>query len=93
MQCLQRNALSGLNNLRVLSLHGNQISMMPEGSFEDLKSLTHMYVYFILEEIKILLKELITIFKKASKIDFVLLKMYFFLINIYFKLKKKRFLI
>jgi len=42
LQCLQRHALSGLNNLRVLSLHGNRISMLPEGSFEDLKSLTHM---------------------------------------------------
>lgn len=42
LQCLQRQALSGMHNLRVLSLHGNRISMLPEGSFEDLKSLTHM---------------------------------------------------
>jgi slit protein 2 len=44
LQCVQRHALTGLKNLRVLSLHGNQISMIPEGSFNDLQSITHMYV-------------------------------------------------
>lgn len=42
LQCVQRHALTGLKNLRVLSLHGNQISMIPEGTFNDLTAITHM---------------------------------------------------
>ena len=42
LQCVQRHALTGLRNLRVLSLHGNQISMIPEGIFNDLTAITHM---------------------------------------------------
>lgn len=46
LQCVQRHAFTGLKNLRVLSLHENQISMIPEGSFNDLQSITHMYVLY-----------------------------------------------
>lgn len=42
LQCVQRHGLTGLRNLRVLSLHGNQISMIPDGSFDDLQAITHI---------------------------------------------------
>ena len=32
----------GLKNLRILSLHGNDISQIPESSFEDRSSITHL---------------------------------------------------
>lgn len=42
LQCVQQYALAGLKNLKVLSLHGNHISMIPDGSFADLQAITHM---------------------------------------------------
>ena len=33
---------SGLKNLRILSLHGNDISQIPESAFEDRSSITHL---------------------------------------------------
>ena len=32
----------GLKNLRILSLHGNDISQIPESAFEDRSSITHL---------------------------------------------------
>ena len=34
--------ISGLKNLRILSLHGNDISQIPESAFEDRSSITHL---------------------------------------------------
>ena len=34
----------GLKNLRILSLHGNDISMVPEGAFDDKSSITHLAI-------------------------------------------------
>ena len=42
LQCVQSRAFSGLKNLRILSLHGNDISMIPEDAFEDRSSITHL---------------------------------------------------
>lgn len=38
----QRDALKGLTQLRVLSLHGNNISMLADGVFRDLESISHV---------------------------------------------------
>ena len=32
----------GLKNLRILSLHGNDISVIPEGAFTDTTAITHL---------------------------------------------------
>ena len=32
----------GLKNLRILSLHGNDISQIPESAFKDRSSITHL---------------------------------------------------
>lgn len=42
--CLERDALFGLSSLRVLSLHGNDVSFIPDGTFTHLRAITHMYV-------------------------------------------------
>ncbi|KAG1665085.1 Protein slit [Nymphon striatum] len=42
LQCLRVDSFKGLTALRILSLHGNDISMIPEGCFNDLKSITHI---------------------------------------------------
>ena len=33
---------SGLANLRILSLHGNDISVIPEAAFTDTTAITHL---------------------------------------------------
>ena len=38
LNCLK----TGLKNLRILSLHGNDISQIPESAFEDRSSITHL---------------------------------------------------
>ncbi|KAF2358677.1 Leucine-rich repeat, partial [Trinorchestia longiramus] len=40
--CVERDALFGLSSLRILSLHGNDVSFIPEGTFRDLSSDTHV---------------------------------------------------
>ena len=35
-------AFGGLDNLRILSLHGNDISVIPEGAFTDSTAITHL---------------------------------------------------
>ena len=42
LQCVQDKAFGGLENLRILSLHGNNISFIPEGAFTDTSSITHL---------------------------------------------------
>lgn len=42
IRCIQSKSFAGLKNLRVLSLHGNQLSTIPAGTFTELLSLTHM---------------------------------------------------
>lgn len=42
LQCVQDNAFWGLDNLRILSLHGNEISMIPETAFDHRSSVTHL---------------------------------------------------
>ncbi|XP_037089746.1 protein slit-like [Pollicipes pollicipes] len=42
LQCLESGALRGLNSLRILSLHGNQLSRIPDGSFSPLTAITHI---------------------------------------------------
>lgn len=44
LQCIQEAAFAGLKNLRILSLHGNEISMLPEGAFDDKSSITHLAI-------------------------------------------------
>lgn len=39
---MERDALLGLKALRILSLHGNDVSFIPEGTFRDLETITHM---------------------------------------------------
>ena len=39
-----RTLFPGLKNLRILSLHGNDISMVPEGAFDDKSSITHLAI-------------------------------------------------
>ena len=34
--------LKGLANLRILSLHGNDISVIPEAAFTDTNAITHL---------------------------------------------------
>uniref|UniRef100_A0A7N6BTP4 Slit homolog 2 (Drosophila) n=1 Tax=Anabas testudineus TaxID=64144 RepID=A0A7N6BTP4_ANATE len=41
LRCIPVRAFDGLKSLR-LSLHGNDISMIPEGAFKDLSSLSHL---------------------------------------------------
>ena len=45
LQCVQENSFHGLRNLRILSLHGNQISMIPELAFDTRASVTHLWVW------------------------------------------------
>uniref|UniRef100_A0A7M4EA53 Slit guidance ligand 3 n=1 Tax=Crocodylus porosus TaxID=8502 RepID=A0A7M4EA53_CROPO len=42
LRCIPVHAFNGLKSLRVLTLHGNDISSVPEGSFNDLVSLSHL---------------------------------------------------
>uniref|UniRef100_A0A803VV60 Slit guidance ligand 3 n=1 Tax=Ficedula albicollis TaxID=59894 RepID=A0A803VV60_FICAL len=42
LRCIPVHAFNGLRSLRVLTLHGNDISSVPEGSFNDLVSLSHL---------------------------------------------------
>lgn len=39
---MQRSALSGLAALRILSLHGNDVSQLPDGVFAELRHITHI---------------------------------------------------
>ncbi|CAI2358260.1 unnamed protein product [Caenorhabditis sp. 36 PRJEB53466] len=43
-QCIQPSAFDGLGALRILSLHGNDISFLPETAFSRLTSITHIAV-------------------------------------------------
>uniref|UniRef100_A0A8D0L6P3 Slit guidance ligand 3 n=1 Tax=Sphenodon punctatus TaxID=8508 RepID=A0A8D0L6P3_SPHPU len=42
LRCIPVHAFGGLKSLRVLTLHGNDISSVPDGSFNDLVSLSHL---------------------------------------------------
>ncbi len=42
LQCVQEDAFHGLDSLRILSLHGNEISRIPEGAFDARASVTHL---------------------------------------------------
>uniref|UniRef100_A0A667WW86 Slit homolog 2 (Drosophila) n=1 Tax=Myripristis murdjan TaxID=586833 RepID=A0A667WW86_9TELE len=42
LRCIPVRAFDGLKSLRLLSLHGNDISVIPEGAFKDLSSLSHL---------------------------------------------------
>lgn len=42
-QCIQPRAFAGLQSLRILSLHGNDISLLPETAFASLSNITHMW--------------------------------------------------
>ncbi|KAG8325801.1 Slit 2 protein [Homalodisca vitripennis] len=42
LQCIERDALAGLKMLKILSLHGNDISMVPDGAFSDLHAISHL---------------------------------------------------
>uniref|UniRef100_A0AAZ3Q4Q5 Slit homolog 2 (Drosophila) n=1 Tax=Oncorhynchus tshawytscha TaxID=74940 RepID=A0AAZ3Q4Q5_ONCTS len=42
LRCVPVRAFDGLKSLRLLSLHGNDISVIPEGAFKDLASLSHL---------------------------------------------------
>ncbi|KAI1731910.1 leucine rich repeat domain-containing protein [Ditylenchus destructor] len=42
LRCLEETSLQGLFSLRILSLHGNQLSQLPESAFTDLVNLTHI---------------------------------------------------
>ena len=42
IECVQEDAFAGLSNLRILSLHGNQISMIPDTAFDKRSSITHL---------------------------------------------------
>nr|KAF6425750.1 slit guidance ligand 1 [Molossus molossus] len=42
LQCIPPLAFQGLRSLRLLSLHGNDISTLPEGIFADVTSLSHL---------------------------------------------------
>uniref|UniRef100_H2LMF8 Slit homolog 2 (Drosophila) n=1 Tax=Oryzias latipes TaxID=8090 RepID=H2LMF8_ORYLA len=42
LRCIPVRAFDGLKSLRLLSLHGNDISLIPEGAFKDLSSLSHL---------------------------------------------------
>ena len=44
LQCVQERAFAGLKNLRILSLHGNDISTIPEFAFDDKDSITHLAI-------------------------------------------------
>ena len=41
---LKNSLFSGLKNLRILSLHGNDISTIPEFAFDDKDSITHLAI-------------------------------------------------
>lgn len=42
IECIHIDSFFGLTKLRLLSLYANQLSVIPDGSFNDLKSLSHM---------------------------------------------------
>ena len=44
LQCIQEKSFAGLKNLRILSLHGNDISTIPEFAFDDKDSITHLAI-------------------------------------------------
>lgn len=44
LQCIPPLAFEGLRSLRLLSLHGNDISTLPEGIFADVTSLSHLAI-------------------------------------------------
>ena len=44
LQCIQERSFAGLKNLRILSLHGNDISTIPEFAFDDKDSITHLAI-------------------------------------------------
>ena len=46
LQCIRPQAFNGLHQLRILSVHGNDISHVPQTAFRDLTSITHMFVAF-----------------------------------------------
>ncbi|XP_023241480.1 slit homolog 2 protein-like [Centruroides sculpturatus] len=42
LQCIQEDSFRGLKSLRILSLHGNDISFIPDTAFQDLVAITHI---------------------------------------------------
>uniref|UniRef100_A0A6I8RF58 Slit homolog 1 protein n=1 Tax=Xenopus tropicalis TaxID=8364 RepID=A0A6I8RF58_XENTR len=44
LQCIPPLAFEGLRSLRLLSVHGNDISSLPEGIFSDVTSLSHLAI-------------------------------------------------
>jgi len=42
LPCVPDQAFGGLKNLRILSLHGNDISVIPETAFTDTTAITHL---------------------------------------------------
>uniref|UniRef100_A0A8B9JDG9 Slit homolog 1a (Drosophila) n=1 Tax=Astyanax mexicanus TaxID=7994 RepID=A0A8B9JDG9_ASTMX len=44
LRCIPSLAFSGLRSLRLLSLHGNDISELPDGIFSDVMSLSHLAI-------------------------------------------------
>ncbi|KAH0616282.1 hypothetical protein JD844_027288 [Phrynosoma platyrhinos] len=42
LRCIPARTFDGLKSLRLLSLHGNDISVVPEGAFNDLSALSHL---------------------------------------------------
>uniref|UniRef100_A0A8C3IXF8 Slit homolog 2 protein n=1 Tax=Chrysemys picta bellii TaxID=8478 RepID=A0A8C3IXF8_CHRPI len=44
LRCIPARTFDGLKSLRLLSLHGNDISVVPEGAFNDLSALSHLAI-------------------------------------------------
>jgi len=44
LRCIPPRTFDGLKSLRLLSLHGNDISVVPEGAFNDLSALSHLAI-------------------------------------------------
>uniref|UniRef100_A0A8C2R768 Slit guidance ligand 2 n=1 Tax=Capra hircus TaxID=9925 RepID=A0A8C2R768_CAPHI len=44
LRCIPPRTFDGLKSLRLLSLHGNDISVVPEGAFNDLAALSHLAI-------------------------------------------------
>ncbi|KAL7976379.1 hypothetical protein Chor_015443 [Crotalus horridus] len=44
LRCIPTRTFDGLRSLRLLSLHGNDISVVPGGAFNDLSALSHLQI-------------------------------------------------
>lgn len=42
LKCLGDQAFNGLTSLRILSLHGNELSTLPEQAFANLNNISHI---------------------------------------------------